>query len=90
MAYPPDPGQRGFNGNFTVVYSDEPPVNAGQNPSGQSIDKGDLAGKKRINGSCVTVTATAGMALASLVLRDISDQGPLEQSSVDKCQTEKQ
>jgi tRNA A37 threonylcarbamoyladenosine dehydratase/predicted adenine nucleotide alpha hydrolase (AANH) superfamily ATPase len=74
--------KRGFNGNFTVVYSDEPPINAGQNPSGESIDKGDPAGKKRINGSCVTVTAPAGMALASLVLRDISDQGPAGQSPV--------
>jgi len=70
--------KRGFNGNFTVVYSDEPPINAGQNPSGQNIDKGDLAGKKRINGSCVTVTAPAGMALASLVLRDIAGQSPME------------
>ena len=67
---------RGFTGDFTVVYSDEPPINTGQNPSGQSTDKGDLAGKKRINGSCVTVTAPAGMALASLVLRDIAGQTP--------------
>jgi tRNA threonylcarbamoyladenosine dehydratase len=67
--------KRGFNGNFTVVYSDEHPINAGENPSGQSTDKGGLAGKKRINGSCVTVTAPAGMALASLVLRDIANQG---------------
>jgi tRNA A37 threonylcarbamoyladenosine dehydratase/predicted adenine nucleotide alpha hydrolase (AANH) superfamily ATPase len=70
--------KRGFNGNFTVVYSDERPINAGENPAGQSIDKGDLAGKKRINGSCVTVTAPAGMALASLVLRDISDKSQAE------------
>jgi tRNA A37 threonylcarbamoyladenosine dehydratase/predicted adenine nucleotide alpha hydrolase (AANH) superfamily ATPase len=76
--------RRGFTGDFTVVYSDEPTVNAGQNPSGQSIDKGDLAGKKRINGSCVTVTAPAGMALASLVLRDIAGQSP-----VDKCPARK-
>jgi tRNA A37 threonylcarbamoyladenosine dehydratase/predicted adenine nucleotide alpha hydrolase (AANH) superfamily ATPase len=74
--------RRGFNGNFTVVYSDEPLINAGQNPAGQSpvgqsIDKSDLAGKKRINGSCVTVTAPAGMTLASLVLRDISGQSPV-------------
>jgi tRNA A37 threonylcarbamoyladenosine dehydratase/predicted adenine nucleotide alpha hydrolase (AANH) superfamily ATPase len=70
--------KRGFKGNFTVVYSDEPPINAGQNPSVQNIDKGDLADKKRINGSCVTVTAPAGMALASLVLRDIIGQFPME------------
>jgi tRNA A37 threonylcarbamoyladenosine dehydratase len=75
--------RRGFNGNFTVVYSDEHPINAGGNPAGsnpvgQIIDKSDLVGKKRINGSCVTVTAPAGMALASLVLRDIADQGQTE------------
>ena len=79
--------RRGFNGNFTVVYSDEHPINAGVNPAGgnpvgQTMVKGDLAGKKRINGSCVTVTATAGMALASLVLRDIADQGPVGQNPV--------
>jgi len=76
--------KRGFTGSFTVVYSDEPPINAGQNPSGQNIDKGDLAGKKRINGSCVTVTAPAGMALASLVLRDIAYQSPVGLSPAEK------
>jgi len=64
--------KRGFTGSFTVVYSDEPPINADQNPS---LSEGGQEGKKRINGSCVTVTAPAGMALASLVLRDIAEQG---------------
>jgi len=69
--------KRGFTGSFTVVYSDEPPVNSGQNPS---MSEGDPGGKKRINGSCVIVTAPAGMALASLVLRDIVSQSPVEKS----------
>ncbi|MDR2923537.1 MAG: epoxyqueuosine reductase QueH [Treponema sp.] len=69
--------RRGFNGSFTVVYSDEPPLNAGQRTA--DYDEGDTAdsspaGKKKINGSSVTVTAPAGMALASLVLRDIAGQ----------------
>jgi tRNA A37 threonylcarbamoyladenosine dehydratase len=42
---------RGFNGDFTTVYSDE------------------LLGENK--GSVVTVTASAGMILASLVIRDI-------------------
>jgi tRNA A37 threonylcarbamoyladenosine dehydratase/predicted adenine nucleotide alpha hydrolase (AANH) superfamily ATPase len=66
--------KRGFSGSFTAVYSDEPPVSASQN------QQENPEGKKRINGSCVTVTAPAGMALASLVLRDIAGQGPAGQS----------
>jgi len=85
--------KRGFSGSFTVVYSDEPPINADQksagNPLEQGADEGGQEGKKRINGSCVTVTAPAGMALASLVLRDIArynavDSSPVRQSQVDK------
>jgi tRNA A37 threonylcarbamoyladenosine dehydratase/predicted adenine nucleotide alpha hydrolase (AANH) superfamily ATPase len=83
--------RRGFNGSFTVVYSDEPPFNAGLNTAGRNqtdYDEGGTAdlspdGKKRINGSCVTVTAPAGMALASLVLRDIAGQSPALQSPAD-------
>jgi tRNA A37 threonylcarbamoyladenosine dehydratase len=71
--------KRGFNGNFTVVYSDEPPISSGQNPADEDEDEGNPGGKKRINGSCVTVTAPAGMALASLVLRDIAGQCPVGQ-----------
>jgi tRNA A37 threonylcarbamoyladenosine dehydratase/predicted adenine nucleotide alpha hydrolase (AANH) superfamily ATPase len=79
--------KRGFTGNFTVVYSDEPPINSGQgpldnNPAGLSED--DPGGKKKINGSCVTVTAPAGMALASLVLRDIAGQSPVDHGPAEK------
>jgi tRNA A37 threonylcarbamoyladenosine dehydratase/predicted adenine nucleotide alpha hydrolase (AANH) superfamily ATPase len=45
---------RGFNGNFTAVYSDE------------------LLGENK--GSIITVTASAGMILASLVIQDIMGQ----------------
>jgi tRNA A37 threonylcarbamoyladenosine dehydratase/predicted adenine nucleotide alpha hydrolase (AANH) superfamily ATPase len=76
--------KRGFTGSFTVVYSDEPPINAVQTPSGQSISESEPGGKKRINGSCVTVTAPAGMALASLVLRDIAGQDLADQSRMEK------
>ena len=50
--------KRGFSGNFMTVYSDEPPIKQAET-------------EQRINGSIVTVTASAGMALASLVLRDV-------------------
>ncbi|MDR0324063.1 MAG: tRNA threonylcarbamoyladenosine dehydratase [Treponema sp.] len=53
--------KRGFSGDFTVVYSSEPPMAAKGSPR---------AGEKRANGSLVTVTASAGLLLASLVLRD--------------------
>jgi tRNA A37 threonylcarbamoyladenosine dehydratase len=55
--------KRGFDGNFTVVYSDEPI----QQPENADNDK-------KIKGSAVTVTASAGMILASLVLFDIMGQ----------------
>ncbi|MDR0455089.1 MAG: epoxyqueuosine reductase QueH [Treponema sp.] len=48
--------KRGFTGNFTTVYSDE----QFEKTAGNAV------------GSAVTVTAAAGMALASLVLRDIT------------------
>ena len=60
--------KRGFQGHFTAVYSPERPAvgnEMGDSPEWQS-------GKKVI-GSCVTVTAAAGMVLASLVLRDVMD-----------------
>jgi len=72
--------KRGFDSNFTVVYSDERlerradiAVSCG---SQKCLCNGDpdlqwCNGKKVINGSAVTVTASAGMALASLVLRDV-------------------
>jgi tRNA A37 threonylcarbamoyladenosine dehydratase/predicted adenine nucleotide alpha hydrolase (AANH) superfamily ATPase len=77
--------KRGFTGNFTVVYSDEPPVGADEGePEGKSPADQNPEGKKRINGSSVTVTAPAGMALASLVLRDIAGQCPAGQSPAGK------
>ena len=51
--------KRGFSGDFTVVYSDEPPLQHAHDSNSK--------------GSVVTVTATAGMILASLVLRDVMD-----------------
>ena len=79
--------KRGFSGGFTVVYSDERLprreeivlacgsrlclCNSGNNDSGTGERVEWCGGKKTINGSAVTVTASAGMILASLVLRDI-------------------
>ena len=75
--------KRGFPGNFTVVYSDErlPQDEGGENlcgtarclcPGGGSPGSREwCSSKKVINGSAVTVTAAAGMILASLVLRDL-------------------
>jgi len=64
--------KRGFRGNFTVVYGEECLDNIPVNiiAEGTSNDKGRL-NKKMPNGSIVTVTATAGMILASLILRDV-------------------
>jgi tRNA A37 threonylcarbamoyladenosine dehydratase len=56
--------KRGFDGSFTVVYSDEQI----QRPDKVAYD--EFTGGKKINGSAVTVTASAGMILASLVLRN--------------------
>ncbi|MDR1373356.1 MAG: tRNA threonylcarbamoyladenosine dehydratase [Treponema sp.] len=77
--------KRGFTGHFIVVYSDErlplhqmigaacgsaqclcPARKAGE---GDAVEW--CSSKKVINGSAVTVTAGAGMILASLVLRDL-------------------
>ncbi|GHT73957.1 tRNA threonylcarbamoyladenosine dehydratase [Spirochaetia bacterium] len=78
--------KRGFEGHFTVVYSDEqlPRSPAVQVSCGQAQclcparnrDDPDApvewcSAKKVINGSAVTVTAGAGMILASLVIRDV-------------------
>jgi len=63
--------KRGFDGNFTVVYGDECLDNIPIDIVDDNID--DTKGKI-VNGSIVTVTATAGMVLASLVLRDICEK----------------
>jgi tRNA A37 threonylcarbamoyladenosine dehydratase len=61
---------RGFSGDFTAVYSDELLPSAVKEETASQED--NAAGKKYINGSAVTVTASAGMLLAGLVLRDIT------------------
>ena len=68
--------KRGFTGNFTVVYSDEQHKRQKeiQYESGGPTTPEWSDGKKIINGSLVTVTATAGMILASLVIRDIMNK----------------
>ncbi|MCL2602713.1 MAG: tRNA threonylcarbamoyladenosine dehydratase, partial [Treponema sp.] len=82
--------KRGFTKPFTAVYSPEriprrnslqmlPPLAAGNDKANGSADAPAPhstwdAGKKVINGTAVTVTATAGMVLASLVIKDICKQ----------------
>jgi tRNA A37 threonylcarbamoyladenosine dehydratase len=69
--------KRGFSSDFTVVYSAEKPVRAEYAPqatpmSAPSSEPLNTCGVKQINGSVVTVTATAGLYLANLVLRDVT------------------
>ncbi|MCL2094152.1 MAG: tRNA threonylcarbamoyladenosine dehydratase [Treponema sp.] len=59
--------KRGFEGNFTTVYSPEQ-LPRRVKAQASSISEG---GKRVINGSAVTVTAVAGFMLAGLVLMDI-------------------
>lgn len=77
--------KRGFKGQFPVVFSTEqiPRLSGIQTPCGSdrcmcpapagTEEPGHewCSSKKVINGSIVTVTASAGMILASLVIRDI-------------------
>jgi tRNA A37 threonylcarbamoyladenosine dehydratase len=77
--------KRNFSGHFTVVYSSErlprhsEIATACGTPLCLCPSKNKCGGgaqewcssKKIINGSAVTVTATAGMVLASLVLKDV-------------------
>ncbi|MDR2158835.1 MAG: tRNA threonylcarbamoyladenosine dehydratase [Treponema sp.] len=82
--------KRSFEGHFTAVYSEErlplhdeiplpcgstqclcPPRN--RNDPGAPVEW--CGSKKVINGSAVTVTAAAGMILASLVIRDVCTGG---------------
>jgi len=76
--------KRGFKGHFTAVYSserlplhDEIPVACGSAhclcPARNCAAPEWCASKKVINGSSVTVTASAGMILAGLVLQDVSN-----------------
>lgn len=58
--------KRNIRGHFTAVYSPE------RLPRLEPVEHARVADtSKVINGSAVTVTATAGMILASLVIRDI-------------------
>jgi tRNA A37 threonylcarbamoyladenosine dehydratase len=65
--------KRGFSGDFTTVYSTEQPKRTGSNEIQTANMSEDISshGRKRINGSIVTVTASAGLMLASLVVRDV-------------------
>ena len=64
--------KRGFDKDFTVVYSDE---NAREMQTQIQTNEEEIishaSGQKRINGSIVTVTASAGLMLASLVINDV-------------------
>ena len=63
--------KRGFTGNFIVVYSDEKfqEWKAGPDEPGQNVT--DSGMRKKPIGSAIPVTASAGMILASLVIRDV-------------------
>jgi tRNA A37 threonylcarbamoyladenosine dehydratase len=73
--------KRNISGHFTAVYSPErlprreialqEAVPAARGADADDAPAGWDSGKKVINGSAVTVTAAAGMILASLVLRDV-------------------
>ena len=64
--------KRGFSGDFTVVYSDEKIHTKIIDTHLNEINtEENFPRKKRINGSMVTVTATAGLFLANLVIQDI-------------------
>jgi len=70
--------KRNISGHFTAVYSPEI-LPLRETPPQEKLPPAPLAGgpggwdngKKVINGSAVTVTAAAGMVLASLVIRDV-------------------
>ena len=69
--------KRGFEGHFTAVYSPERPAvgnEAGDSPDDGIDDSLEWQNGKKVIGSCVTVTATAGMVLASLVIRSVMEK----------------
>ena len=69
--------KRGFRGHFTAVYSPEqiprqnPPEPAPAASGVPGMTGAWDGGKKVINGTVVTVTATAGLVLAGLVVQDV-------------------
>ena len=64
--------KRGFKGDFTCVYSNEQRIENREQltTKNEQIKNCEQTGK-RINGSIITVTASAGLMLASLVINDI-------------------
>jgi tRNA A37 threonylcarbamoyladenosine dehydratase/predicted adenine nucleotide alpha hydrolase (AANH) superfamily ATPase len=73
--------ERGFSSDFTVVYSAEKPIRAENAPAPAAMPAATLSSEpasvltrsaKPVNGSIVTVTATAGLYLANLVLRNVT------------------
>ncbi|MCL2318669.1 MAG: hypothetical protein FWC45_01185, partial [Treponema sp.] len=58
--------KRNLSGHFTVVYSPERLKPGGPREEEKAGEEG-----KRVMGSAVTVTAAAGLVLASLVIRDV-------------------
>jgi len=62
--------KRNFSGGFTAVYSDESIARQGE----ITYTQDGYGNRKITNGSVVTVTACAGMILASLVLCDITER----------------
>ena len=68
--------KRGFSGDFTAVYSTETPTR-NETDTEQFVNTGGntpYQGRKKVNGSIVTVTATAGLMLASLVINGVLNE----------------
>jgi len=64
--------KRNFSGDFTVVYNDEKlSIKTKEQQLEENILGEKSQRKKTVNGSIVTVTATAGFLLANLVIQDI-------------------
>ncbi len=64
--------KHGFTGSFTTVYSDERLPHADTSHGENDADVEERLGiRKAVNGSCVTVTASAGFILAGLVIQDV-------------------
>ena len=68
--------KRGFSGDFTAVYSTETPRRAADDTvlSVTTDETSPYPGRKKINGSIVTVTASAGLLLASLVINSVLNE----------------
>ena len=64
--------KRAFQGDFTVVYSDEQKTNIKEQltEDNEQLFDNEFTVRKSINGSIVTVTAVAGLYLANLIIHD--------------------